>query len=49
MSSCIQDAMGLLCMFSHYLLVGVSFPETWSWVYSPGRGFFLWYWHQRIS
>jgi hypothetical protein len=37
MSSCIQAAIGLLCMFSDCLLVAMCFPESWSWVYSLGR------------
>jgi hypothetical protein len=49
-SSCIQIAMGLLCMFFlNYLLVTVYFPESWSWVIHLVVGLFLWYWHQRIS
>jgi hypothetical protein len=49
MSGCIRVAMGLLYMFSNYLLVTVYFPEPWSWVIHLVVGLFLWYWHQRTS
>jgi hypothetical protein len=47
MSSCIQVAMGLLYMFSNYLLVTVFLPEPCSWVIHLVMGLFLWYWHRR--
>jgi hypothetical protein len=45
-SGCIQVSMGLLYMFSNYLLVTMYLPEPWSWVINLVVGLFFWYWHQ---
>jgi hypothetical protein len=48
MSSGIQAAMGLLCMFSDCLLVVVCFQSHSRGLIHLVMGLFLWYWHQRI-
>jgi hypothetical protein len=48
MSSCIQVSMGLLYMFSNYLLVTMYLPGPWFWVVHLVVGLFL-YSHRRVG